>query len=406
MDYARQLVVLVGGKGTRLGTLTQTAPKPLMPISEGRVFLDYFLEAAVRQGFREVLLIAGYLGEQVADRYDHARIGDADISVLIEPEPMGTAGALHFARAHLAQSFMVANGDTLFDTNIRALDAQLKADDSLEAVIALREVDDVGRYGSIEVDASGKITAFREKDPARLGQTGLINGGIYALRRSAVDRIHALPASIETDLFPELVRHRAVAGVTSKGYFLDIGLPETLATARNDLPGRRRGAVFFDRDGVLNIDKNYLNRFEDWEWVQGARETIRAVNDAGLAAVVVTNQAGVGRGYYEECDVWKLHDQAQRDLFKMGAFIDAFYYSPHHSEGAVGRYQVADPLDRKPSPRMLLRAARHLNLDLGRSVLIGDQESDVEAARRAGVRGLLFKGTDLKSLWPDLGLEA
>ncbi len=404
--YSKQLVVLVGGRGTRLGEAARNTPKPLMPIDGDRVFLDYFLESAARQGFDDILLLAGHLGEQVEARYDHRTVFGAHINVLIEPEPMGTGGALVFARDRLAGTFVAANGDTLFDSNIRALDGRLQGDPSLLGVLALRQVDNAGRYGSVDLDGDGRIHRFLEKTPGSEGSAGLINGGIYALRREALDRLTALPASIETDLFPLLAAENRLGGRVSDGYFLDIGLPETLQIARDELPRRQRRAVFLDRDGVLNIDKNYVHKYEDWEWVPGAIDTIRAFNDRNYAVIVVTNQAGVAHGYYPESAIWTLHHAIQADLHAAGAFVDAFYYCPYHEKGVSPAYQVGDHPDRKPNSGMLLKAAARFGLDLQNSLLIGDRQSDIDAATAAGVKGHLFPGGDLMAFVETLGVDA
>ncbi len=395
---SKQLVVLVGGRGTRLGEATKATPKPLMDVKDGKVFLDYFLENCVRQGFDDILFLAGYLGEQVRDRYDGKQMGAAHMRVLIEPEPMGTGGALKFAYDHLAPTFICANGDTLFDINIRAVDQAMLADPALAGAIALRRVEDPSRYGQVRLGDDGRIVAFEEKKSAATPEPGLINGGIYALRKSAIDRLPAGVSSIENDLFPQLVADRALAGVESSGYFLDIGLPETLQTARDVLPYRKRPALFLDRDGVINVEKNYLYRVEDFEWIDGIQALIRKANDLGHAVIVVTNQAGVARGFYTEADVHVLHDHIQQSLYEAGAFVDGFYYCPYHPEGTVEAYCVANHPDRKPNPGMILRAATEHNLDMTQAVLIGDQPTDVAAATAAGIRGLLFAGGSLTDL--------
>jgi histidinol-phosphate phosphatase family protein len=159
-----------------------------------------------------------------------------------------------------------------------------------------------------------------------------------------------------------------------------------------------RPAVFFDRDDVLNVDRGgYTHKVEDLVWTPGAREAVRAVNDAARLAVVVSNQSGVGRGYFDESALDRFHAEMQRQLAEAGAHIDAFYACFHHAE-ALERWRHPDHPDRKPNPGMLLRAARELSIDLAASVLIGDRESDVEAARRAGVRGVLYTGGDLEAV--------
>lgn len=159
-----------------------------------------------------------------------------------------------------------------------------------------------------------------------------------------------------------------------------------------------RGAAFFDRDGVLNRDKGYVHRSEDVEWTPGAAEAIRLANQAGLAVVVVTNQSGVGRGYYGEADVAALHRWMSDELAREGAVVDRFYYCPFHAEAKVEAFRAADHPDRKPNPGMLLRAIAELSLDPARSFMIGDQLSDVIAGARAGVASYLFEGGDLAAL--------
>jgi D,D-heptose 1,7-bisphosphate phosphatase len=396
--FSKQLVVLVGGRGTRLGAAARDTPKPLMPVTSDKVFLDYFLDASVRQGFDDIVLLAGHLGDQVHQRYHNRRWGEARINVMIEPEPVGTGGAFRFAYDRLAPTFLAANGDTLFDINMRAVDQKLHAEPDLLGVLALREVEDTARYGQVRLNAAGIIQAFEEKKQSPVPVPGVINGGIYALRKAAIDQLPQGPASIETDLFPALVEQGRLGGVESKGYFLDIGLPETLQIARDELPARHRPVLFLDRDGVINIDKDYLYRFEDFVWVEGIQALIRKANDLGRAVVVVTNQAGVARGFYTEHDVRRLHGQIQDVLYQSGAFIDAFYHCPYHEQAVTERYRIANHPDRKPNPGMLLNAVRDYGFDVTKSVLIGDNQSDVAAAQAAGAKGVLFAGGNIGDL--------
>jgi D-glycero-D-manno-heptose 1,7-bisphosphate phosphatase len=170
-----------------------------------------------------------------------------------------------------------------------------------------------------------------------------------------------------------------------------------------------RGAAFFDRDGVLNRDIGYAHRPEHIEWIPGAAEAVAAANAAGLAVVVVTNQSGVARGFYAEADVEALHVWMAEELAARGARIDRFYHCPYHAEAVVEAYRHADHPDRKPNPGMLLRAIADLAIDPAQAFLIGDQDSDLAAARAAGVTGYRYIGGDLGALArkaiADLGLQ-
>ena len=146
-----------------------------------------------------------------------------------------------------------------------------------------------------------------------------------------------------------------------------------------------RPTIFLDRDGTINVEKNYLHRIEGWEWITGAPEAIRTLNDAGFLVVVASNQAGIARGYYDAAQVDALHTHVDRLLAQYGAHIDAYYYCPHHPDyGEVRRCNC-----RKPAAGLLLRAYREMDIDLEKSWMIGDKMSDVYAARAAGVTPIL-----------------
>jgi D-glycero-D-manno-heptose 1,7-bisphosphate phosphatase len=154
-----------------------------------------------------------------------------------------------------------------------------------------------------------------------------------------------------------------------------------------------RAAVFFDRDGVLNQDGGYIYRPADFRWVPGAVEAVRMANRAGLLAFVVTNQSGVARGYYTEADVHALHDWMRARLADQGARIDDLRYCPHHPEATLPEYRRACDC-RKPAPGMLLELIEAWGVDPARSVMIGDKDIDMAAARAAGVKGLLYDGAE------------
>jgi D-glycero-D-manno-heptose 1,7-bisphosphate phosphatase len=234
MHVAYQALILTGGRGTRLGKLAESIPKPLMPIGDGRVFLDVLLAALARSGVTEALLLAGHLGSQVEARYRRSHVRDLAIDVIVEPHAAGTAGALLAASDRLAPEFLLLNGDSLFDIDPQRLFGRLLPEDV--GCIALRQVDDASRYGSVDLEHH-RIRRFVEKASTE-ARPGLISAGVYALRRSIVDHIDRSPCSIEVDVFPRLAASDRLAGEAFDGYFIDIGLPETLARARRDFPGR------------------------------------------------------------------------------------------------------------------------------------------------------------------------
>ena len=149
-----------------------------------------------------------------------------------------------------------------------------------------------------------------------------------------------------------------------------------------------RPALFLDRDGVINADYGYVHRPEEFEFVEGIFELVAAANKAGYLVVVVTNQAGIGRGYYTEAQFHALTDWMKTKFNEHGAIIDAVYFCPYHPEHGIGAYRRESEF-RKPAPGMLLQAQSELDIDMAQSIFIGDKPSDMAAGRAAGVSTLL-----------------
>ena len=181
------------------------------------------------------------------------------------------------------------------------------------------------------------------------------------------------------------------------GVFIDTDKSPHLDSAVQPLPPkRRRAAVFFDRDGVLNRDSGYVHAPKDFEWISGAKEAVKLVNDLGHFAFVVTNQAGVARGLYSEQAVDLLHRWIAGELAEAGAAIDDWRFCPYHPEAVVPEYRAAHPW-RKPLPGMIMDLFAHWPIEREGSFLVGDKMSDIEAAQAAGLPGYLFQAGDLSA---------
>jgi D,D-heptose 1,7-bisphosphate phosphatase len=388
----RQACILVGGRGKRLDDLTKTIPKPLIKVGDEVPFLDFLIEQVARQGFDDIILLAGYLAHLVVQRYHGRKIGSAQVRVLIEEEPRGTAGALLSARGIVDSRFLLLNGDSFFDTNLRSLAAQA-VEIEAEAFLALRQVGDGSRYGIVQLEEN-RIVRFREKDDTERGPA-LINAGIYVVASRLLNYISELPCSLENEIFPRLAAEGRLYGTTREGYFLDIGLRATLEKARRELIGiRRRPAAFLDRDGFLGaVDHGYAHHPNRFEWGPGAQQAVRLLNDLGYRTIVVSNEAGNGRDHYQEAQMQAQHKWMQDRLAKVGAFVDAFYHCPYRSQVPIGRFPTVHN-DRKARASMILRAISELDIDNSKSFLIGDEPIDLEVAKGADVLGFLYQGRD------------
>jgi D,D-heptose 1,7-bisphosphate phosphatase len=373
-----QAFILVGGKGTRLGELTAATPKPMLLVG-GQPFLSYLIDTLRRYGFRDIVLLAGYYAEQIQAYCDGFDPAFGSVRCVVEEQALGTGGAHKHAAAVLDPEFLVLNGDTHIDLKMN--DLLVAGLDASLGRLALRSVPDTARYGRVTLDA-GRLVGFNEKG---VGGAGMINGGVYYLSRSVLDLIPESFFSLETDLFPQLIAEGKLEGRAYAGFFLDIGVPEDYRQAQTQIPAwTERPAVFLDRDGVINRDLGYVCSPERFEWIAGAPAAIKRLNESGYFVFVVTNQAGVARGFYTEAGVHAFHAWLQQELRGAGAHIDAFYYCPHHPE-------FGSPCScRKPEPGMLLKARAEWPVKWPQSFLIGDKDSDLASARNAGIEGYLF----------------
>jgi D,D-heptose 1,7-bisphosphate phosphatase len=388
-----EALVLAGGLASRLGDLAAETPKCLQPVA-GRPFIDHLLWNVARHGVRRIVLCTGRLHERV-----EAHVGDGsalgvEVVYSAEPEALGTGGAVALAARHLVgDEALVLNGDSLVDCNYLDLALRRRAAGAA-AAIALREVPEAARYGSVCIGAEGVVTAFGEK---LASGPGLVSAGAYV---ASADWLCALPhgvSSLEMDHFPALLAGRGMIAAVYKGFFIDIGVPEALAAAQVEVASwRRKPCVFLDRDGVINVDTGHAHAPGEFAWMEGMPGAIKLLNDAGWLAIVITNQAGIGRGLYSEAEFEAFTRWIDGELAHAGAHVDATYHCPHHPTEARHPYLRACDC-RKPAPGLLLRAIAEWEPDIGRSFMLGDKRSDMEAATAAGIRGVLYQGGDLEA---------
>ncbi len=229
-------VILAGGRGTRLASLIDNVPKPLVPVA-GRPFLSWVTSWLIGQGVVDLVYSAGYLGEQIETWVAGLDFPEGvRARCRLEPSPLGTGGAVLACLDVCQDRVLVLNGDTLLVAELPPVMSRLRPD-RLDGLIVGIPVDDASRFGTLEIGDDGLLRSFREKQPG----AGIVNGGVYLFPRAVLQRF--LPVrtmSLELDLLPDLLRQGArIAVVAVEAPFLDIGVPETLATAGDFVSANR-----------------------------------------------------------------------------------------------------------------------------------------------------------------------
>lgn len=385
-------MILVGGRGTRLGALTATTPKPLVEVA-GHPFLFWLLRELCRYGVEDVLLLAGHLADRIEAAVPQIVATlprKLDVTVLTEASPAGTGGALARARARLDPRVLVCNGDTILDANLARLLADAARDGpDVAARLLLLPMPERGRYGAVETDGD-RVLSF----VAPTGGPVAINIGILVLSRAALEDAPAA-GSLESDILTPLAAAGRVRASVATGWFCDIGVPDDLALARATLADRLlRPALILDRDGTINVDHGYVGDRDHFDWMPGAIDAVRAATDRGWHVFIATNQSGIARGLYDEAALRSLHAWIDDTVRQQGGTVDDWRYCPYHEAATVDRYRRVSTW-RKPGPGMLNDLARAWMLDRARCVMVGDQPSDVAAAKAAGMTGHLFTAGNL-----------
>ncbi len=402
----RQLVILAGGKGTRLASkLGKATPKPMAPVG-GRPLLEHQLELARQYGFHDVRLLTSHRSEVIEDHFgDGARFG-VSVRYHVDGEPRGTAGAVLAALPELAERFALLYGDTIMDVDLDRFwrrHSEVRADASL----FVHPNDHPHDSDLVEVDEAGWIRAFHSHPhPEGRYFRNLVNAALYILDRRALEPWASSLEKLDfaQDLFPLMLEEgKRLYGYHSREYIKDMGTPERLARVETDRASglvERRAfrnacpAVFLDRDGTLNVEVDRVRSVDQLEIMPGVGEAVRRINRSGLLAVVVTNQAVVARGDCDEEELRRIHDKLETLLGRDGAYLDAIYHCPHHPDGGFPGERAELKIDcdcRKPGGGLIRRAVSDLHVDLGDSWMVGDTTTDLQTARNMGIRSVLVR---------------
>jgi D-glycero-alpha-D-manno-heptose 1-phosphate guanylyltransferase len=218
-------MILAGGLGTRLRSVVSDRPKP-MALIEGVPFLEILIDSLAGKGVGAVVLLTGYQGDMIEEYFTERRAPYPDIFFSREHAPLGTGGAVKFAERFAADPTLLVNGDTFFDADVGAL-LDFHTRTGAEVTLSLTSVNDVGRYGAVELDESSRVTGFHEKRSGPL-KAGLINAGVSVLSRSFIRRLPEDRAfSMEAEAFPVVARTGRMYALSQERPFFDIGTPES-----------------------------------------------------------------------------------------------------------------------------------------------------------------------------------
>lgn len=403
-------VIMAGGKGTRISNFSKglnggkEIPKPLIPIG-GIPVLERELAGLKEQGFEDIIITVGYLGQQIVDYFgDGSKISPVTgypfgvkIQYYAEKEPLGNAGALFKIKNQLNDDFLLLNGDAVFDIDFHRFIAYHKEKNALVTLFTHANNHPYDS-GLVVTDQNGEVIQWLTKEDLRPEwYKNQVNAGIHVVNPRILDQsMNSSKIDLDRQLLKPLAGTGKMYAYDSPEYVQDMGTPERYAEvseacekgmiACKNLKNWQR-AVFLDRDGTMNRYVGYLTDIHDFELLPGTAEAVRKINQSGYLAIVVTNQPVVARGEVTFEELNQIHRKMETLLGLEGAYVDGIYVCPHHPSwgfsGEISDLKIECKC-RKPKPGLLYQAAEDFHIDLNHSWMIGDGWRDMEAGQNAG----------------------
>ena len=393
-----KVVIMSGGRGTRISEPFPDIPKPLIPIC-GKPVLEHEIECLREQGFTDIILTVSHMAEKIIEYFgDGERLG-VHIGYFVEDKPLGNAGALFRLKDKLTEDFLLLNADSVFNIDFNRFVDFHKSHNAL-ATLFTHPNDHPYDSGLIIADGNKSVQKWLAKEDERPRYyKNRVNAGLHIISPKLLENDIDLP---KIDLDRHLLKPLAGSGkmfcYDSPEYVKDMGTPERFEAVTRDFESgkvfarnlrNKQKAIFLDRDGTINKYVGFLRNIDDFELLPTASEAIKQINRSGYLAIVVTNQPVIARGEVTFAELDEIHNKMETLLGKDGAYLDGIYFCPHHPdsgfEGEVKELKF-DCDCRKPKPGMLLQAAKDFNIDLEQSYMIGDGEHDRGAGEAAGCK--------------------
>ena len=397
-----QLVIIAGGKGTRLGL--KDIPKPMVKIGD-KPLLEHQIDLAKRYGVDEVFILSGHLANVIEEYFEDGSKFGVKIHHVVEPYPLGTAGSLKLLEGKLNDRFLVFYGDVVMDFDIASFIEFDKQYNSIGTTI-IHPNDHPYDSDLLEINKNNKVTKVLPK-PHQNGEyyQNLVNAAVYIFSPKIFQYIEQ---GISQDFGKHILSKVVEAGETLIGYktpeyIKDMGTADRFEAVKNDfLTGKvarlnkqnKRPCIFLDRDGVINKNMDSKPLCKDFELLEGVADAIKSINKSDYLSVVVTNQPMIAKGFVTFEEVENTHKKMETLLGEQHAYLNGIYYCPHHPEkgfdGEIKELKI-DCECRKPKAGMLFSATKDLNIDLEKSWMIGDSKRDIEAGKNANCKTISIK---------------
>lgn len=372
-----EIVILVGGRGSRLGSLTSKTPKPLIKINR-KPFLDHLICKLIKYNFKNIFLLCSYKKKIFFDKYHNKYFHNSKIICIDEGKQKGTGGALYKLKNKIKSHFILINGDTFFDIDYNFL----KNTNISKKNIFMCLTNTKKTHNNLLMN---KLSLKKKEINISYKKTNLANGGIYLINKRILNKTKNQFMSFENDILKNEIENRRVIGKYFNDFFIDIGSLRKLSDIKKNSKQIKNNCFFLDRDGVINKENGYIKDYKDFIFLKGVHEAIKYLNNKKFIVIIITNQAAVGRGIISEEKLNMIHNKMTNNLHRKNAYIDDIYYAPYFKNSKIQKYKK-NKYDRKPNIGMFLKAIKKWNIDTSSSYFIGDKVTDKMASDKIGIK--------------------
>ncbi len=374
------MVILAGGKGSRIKRHLKNTSKPMISF-KGRPFLDYIIKKISSYPINHIHIMAGYKGEKILKKFNKKKQNLVPISCHVEKKPLGTGGCLKIIEKKLTNNFILINGDTYFDIDFSFF---FKKKIRTKNFIILSKDKNYKENKKLN-----KLNIYKNKIIYHDKKSKYFNGGVYFLKKSIIKKIKKLNKiniSLEKDIIEKEILFKKIHGITKNDFFIDIGTEDNLKRSKKLIPKiTKKPAVFLDRDGVINYDKGYTYKIKDFKFKPKILKLLKNLTRKNYFLFIVTNQAGIAHGFFSEKKLILLHLNLKKNLFQKNILIHDFKYCPYHKNAIVKKYKKNSGF-RKPGNLMIEDLKKSWNIDIKKSIMIGDKLSDKKCANKSKIK--------------------
>jgi len=370
------LVILAGGKGTRIKKLLGKYPKPMLKFNN-KHFIQYIFNTFGRYNFKRIIILCGYRHKILFKKFNGKVINLTKIICLKEKKLLGTAGALSNLKKLKVKDFVLINGDTMFNINIDLLVSSL-ANKKIGTVALTRNSNQQSKKLNNLYLKNGTISLKKDSP--------FMNAGIYFFKKNIFKYIVKKYYSLENDLLPKLIKQKKISGKIFSKFFIDIGSKYYFNIANKKLKKEfQKPAVFLDRDGVINHDYGYVHKIKNFKFRAGVINGLKFLIKKNYYIFLITNQAGIGKKKYTENNFIQLHKEINEELKRKNIYIDDVQYSPFHPKALIKKYRK-NSMMRKPGNKMIENIRLNWDLSKKNSFMIGDKITDMLAAKKSKIK--------------------